>query len=771
MHTLEGFFSNSLLEKNFLKLLSNPEIKVVSFDIFDTLFFRKCDLPTTVFEIMGKHQEILAKFDTASTFGQYRQNAEKAARKLLLYKEDITLDEIYTQLPLSPQERKRFQAIELETEKGLLVLNPQLQRWIQLATDASKKVILLSDMYLNSSQVEELALCKLSHRKQIFKVYMSNECKTTKATGNLFIHAMRELELKPHELLHIGDNQRTDIVIANSFGIQTLYYGQNQEQKERMRHEAFYLQESLSSGNHVRYLSSLLNPYEDTLQTFYFDIGASIFAPLLWEFSHWLADIVERFGMEQLSFIMREGALFQKCFTALYPHIATNLLYASRKSTNFLTLSSEDIGSANFHMYKNFTIQDLYTNFFLKIENETIKPYAHKLCTEAQSIIFNDQTLLTLAIEDLQSRASTISDTLQEQKQLLLDYLQSLLITDTTALIDFGGSGTVIKRLLEVLPQELQPKTNMLLYEHAQGYQKLSDKHILAFLPYTKKTAQAIQSIHRTPEFIEILLNGLHETALNYAKRNTKTVPYTYLPKTNQKNLTQITHAFENGIKLFFELARTYKLPPKSYDREELTYMLARLIELPTHTEAKFLGELEYDEGKASHGIYALIDDTKRYFIQKVSIDKTHQEFLKNPIKYRREIPWMEGVITQLFPSYLLQYHGASTNPNQEIIERLLKQLDASQQKQIMVYGAGELFIQLLPYLQERKVTIEALIDSRAEINTFEVKGYKVVALAEALATKNQATIMVASGVFARNIHSLIQNFSDTNHKIIQIIF
>ncbi|MBU1216488.1 HAD hydrolase-like protein [bacterium] len=770
MPNIEDFFSNSLIEKKYLQLLANKEIKVISFDIFDTLFFRKCGPAVNVFEIMGEHKEIVAKFDTPSAFSQYRQNAEKAARKLLLNKEDITLEEIYEQLPLSEVEKKRFQEIELLTEKEMLLVNPQLERWVHFAINAGKRVILLSDMYLSSSEVQEIALSKLTHKDKISKIYMSNEYGKTKATGNLFLHAMQELQIIPQELLHIGDNQRSDIVIPQSFNIQTLYYGQNTQQKERRKHEISYMQEDFRGGNHVRTLGSLLNPYENDLQKFYFDIGVSIFAPLLWEFSHWLADVTKKFELEQLSFIMREGAIFQKCFTMLYPQTQTNLLYASRKSTNFLTLQADDVGSVNFNMYKNFSIEDLYKSFFLEIEDNTIKSFAGTLCQEAKNVLIENTTLLFLVISDIQNRTLKVQNAIDEQKELLMRYLKNLYITANTAFIDFGGGGTIIKRLTEFLPKELSPNTNILLYEHAQGYKTLSSKHILAFLPYSKKTAKAIASIHRTPEFMEILLNGTNDTTENYAQLNARIFANTYLPQSNQVNIVKITNAFHYGIELFFELSKTYKLTPKSYDREKLTLMLARIIELPTKNEVEFLGALEYDEGKASASIYKLIDEQKMQYVQKETLEKIHTNFLQNPTNYRQTIPWVEGVITKLSTNYLVKFYGASINPNQEIIDRLLLQLDVSKQKRIMVYGAGELFVQLLPYLQERNIEIEALIDSRAEINSFEVEGHGVVSLEQALKNKDEVIILIASGVYTQNINSLIQEFSLIHQKKIQVI-
>ncbi|MGB3962059.1 MAG: hypothetical protein WBK95_07475, partial [Sulfurimonas sp.] len=93
-------FSDSLVEQKYLQLVNNPSIKIVSFDIFDTLLLRKCTHPRDVFTLIGAHQEIIDFFDTPSAFSLYRQNAEKEARRVHKQKEDITLAEIYAQLPL-----------------------------------------------------------------------------------------------------------------------------------------------------------------------------------------------------------------------------------------------------------------------------------------------------------------------------------------------------------------------------------------------------------------------------------------------------------------------------------------------------------------------------------------------------------------------------------------------------------------------------------------------------------------------------------------------
>ena len=770
MHTLEGFFSNSLLEKNFLKLLSNPEIKVVSFDIFDTLFFRKCDLPTTVFEIMGEDTRIKSYYDTASAFVQYRQQAEKKARQNKHDSEDITLDEIYEELSLPKDDKELFQSIELECEDTMLIPNPQLIRWIDFAIEANKKVILISDMYLSVDNIRKIALYKLHNKEKIANIFMSNIYKTTKSTGSLFTEVIHELKIKYEELLHIGDNLRSDVTVPKMFGIHTLYYGVDKTIKEMSDFELAYIKETLMDGAELRKLSAILNPYNEAIERFYYNIGAFIFAPLLWEFSHWINGIAQRFGLEQLNFIMREGYIFQKYFTQLYPQYQSNLIYASRKSTLSVTINAKDIGSVNFNTYRGFKVADLYASFFLTIEDKNIAQYKDLLCEDTKNIILHNKSLLKIIIADLKSKKAQIEKQIVTQKKLLKNYLKSKELQEFSAFIDFGARGSIFTRLRTLLEKDEIPKINLLFFQNKQGYSWQTGSHTLSFLPYNNKTMHAIETIARSPEFIEILLNLDKLTTSHYEQDNEKVKPHAYLPQCNANNLQTITNSLLLGIDTFFEMAKQFGTKPKTYNKEWLALILSRMIVLPSNQEVFYFGQLEYDEGKGSDHFYKIIDPIKEKKIKKVNIEKYYKDFLKNPSKYRHEFPWIEGIISKVDPSFFQTKYTIQQSANEDIIHSLLQQIDKKNIQNLMVYGAGELFEQLLPYLNKRKICIEALIDTRAEIQEFIVQNYKVQSLHNALKNREYANIVIASGVFSQSIEKYILQAVDSKTKKINII-
>ena len=530
------------------------------------------------------------------------------------------------------------------------------------------------------------------------------------------------------------------------------------------------MRENLDDPKRVRMLSSLQNPYEDKLKRFYFDIGASLFAPLFWEFSHWIAEMRERHKREKLLFLMREGALFERCFKMLYPEIETSLLYVSRRSTHFLTLDAQDIGSVNFAMHKNLTLKELYANFFITPKNSLLFEHVEQACDKIASIFINGKSLLDFVREDFKQQKESIEQHLQTQRKLLIEYLQAQNINAKSALIDFGGGGTVIKRLCGVLQEEQMPETNLLFYQHPQAYNSLLGSHTLSFLPLSKKTAVPLTALQQTPAFVEILLNAAHPTTQCYKRELHTSVPQTFLPETNRKNITEITDAFTHGIDLFFAFAKASALPSQCYDRESLALLLSRIIELPTSQESQFLGALEYDEGKASEHFYKLIETKHLDILQEQTLEKAYREFLSTPTKYKEQFPWMQGALTQLSSELICSFYREDANPNQEAIASILEKLDASGEKRVMIYGAGELFAQLLPRLRERNIEIVAVIDSRAEAGSFYKEGHDVVSLAEALKEKDDVIVVIASGVYKETIEKTIKKFMHQNSIKVTII-
>lgn len=767
MNALEKIYTNSLLEKQYFSLLEDKKIQVVSFDIFDTLVFRKSGSPESIFDIMGKSKRVLDFFEHESNFKPYRMQAEKNARLKSKYQE-ITLEEIYSELPLPKKAQKELLNIELSSENEMLCINAQTQRWVDFAHSLGKKIVLISDMYLSDKQIRKLVLSKMANQNKISHFFLSSKLKKTKASGNLFLHVQERLKVEFEEILHIGDNERSDIAIPQGFGIKTLHYGVQKNEKDSLKNEATFMKQNSITGLHVRNLSILQNPYKKDFQRFYYFLGSAIFAPLLWEFSHYLAKLAKIYNLDSLNFMMREGAIFEKYFKLLYPEIKTNLIYASRASTNFLDIDTNDIGSINMKKYRALTIQDLYQNFYLQIKHKTIKKYKLTLFEETNNIRIGNINLHKLIIEDLQSQKEIIVHNLKEQYTLLKQYLENKKIKKSSAFIDFGGRGQTNKKLINTFFNASKTKS-ILLFKYLEGY-KATNIMEFSFLPYSKNSIGYTQGIARAPELIEILLNQQHETTLSYLKKENKATPKTYLPKCNTKTMPIIVKAFDLGIKAFFNIATHNRLTHKCYSRSFLTKLLARIPIYPTLNEALMLGDLEYDEGNTTKNLYKLIDSSQLDKIKQQGVDKFYKDFLKSSSAYKYKIPWTEGAITQIKPNFFDLQYQKNESHLQKQLQSIIDEIEAKKLKKILIYGAGDFFLQLLPSLQHRNVIIDKVIDKRAQVQSFCVETFQVTTLQKALKESKTKHIVICSSAFKKEIEKNIEKVCQKMKRKIYII-
>lgn len=173
-------------------------VDVVSFDVFDTLLLRKVINPVDVFEFMEIELQ-------AEGFFEARTCAERRARGISK-KAEVTLDEIYAYMPL------RFSDLlneEKEFERRSLVANPFAMDLYGLAKNAGKRVIAVSDMYLDKKFLKEI-LFEQGYR-EIAEIFVSSEVGLTKSEGGLFCAVARNLNLNPRQFIHVGDNFKSDV--------------------------------------------------------------------------------------------------------------------------------------------------------------------------------------------------------------------------------------------------------------------------------------------------------------------------------------------------------------------------------------------------------------------------------------------------------------------------------------------------------------------------------------------------------------------------------
>jgi predicted HAD superfamily hydrolase len=198
-------------------------LKIVSFDIFDTLIYRPAINPKNIFYFLDRYyQETSGRI--TENISQLRINCEN---ELIRKKgvENVTIDLIYKKLGdktgLDGKVIAGLKEKEISLEVDLAGLNREIFDVLENVKKIGKKVVLTSDMYLTSRNI---ALILNKFHIEYDALYVSADLKKRKDNGELYDEMIYREKVQPYEILHIGDNETSDYIIPLKKGIMSFHY-------------------------------------------------------------------------------------------------------------------------------------------------------------------------------------------------------------------------------------------------------------------------------------------------------------------------------------------------------------------------------------------------------------------------------------------------------------------------------------------------------------------------------------------------------------------
>ena len=201
----------------------DEKIKLVSFDIFDTLILRPLFRPTYLFVIMDNDFLKLMP-ESQENFTIIRMAAEKSAR-LSSENGEVTIDDIYQEMSdnynieTSVAEKLKETEIQLEI-KGCYARKTATMLFDE-AIKCGKKVVITSDMYLTEDIIKKIL--EKNGYTGYDRLFVSCVLNKNKCTGTMYHHILEEYKIDAAEMLHIGDNYVSDIEKPRTLGIQCCY--------------------------------------------------------------------------------------------------------------------------------------------------------------------------------------------------------------------------------------------------------------------------------------------------------------------------------------------------------------------------------------------------------------------------------------------------------------------------------------------------------------------------------------------------------------------
>ena len=306
-----------MINKVIEKIQNNPDIRAISFDIFDTLLFRMVSEPAQVFEKMySPDKKNFPDYTNEEDWKNARIYAEQTARKKAFNETgsyEVTLDDIYNYVPTVYKHIDALKKLEVECEIKYCYLNMEMYETLKYIKEQLElPIVLISDMYLGKENIYKILKENGLDMELIKEVFISCDYGVSKRYEGLYHVVLEALGIKPHALLHIGDNNYSDIGVAGKLGINTYFYPLISE--ANYTHPYLFM-EKLAYGDICKEIHSLRlvaanNNKETTSEekTFY-DIGAMIVGPLFTYATEWVMDVAEEKGIKIIRPLMREGKL------------------------------------------------------------------------------------------------------------------------------------------------------------------------------------------------------------------------------------------------------------------------------------------------------------------------------------------------------------------------------------------------------------------------------------------------------------------------------
>lgn len=367
--------------------IMDERIKVVSFDLFDTLVTRPFMTPSDMFLLLN--QTFIKEFKPieAVDFSRIRKNCERDLREINYKKgiQEVTLDEIYDLIAkkynLDNKKLKIIKDLEEKMELHFCRKRNSGYELYTLARDLNKKVILTSDIYLSLDLIKKI-LTKNGY--EFDKIYLSSELKKTKASGTMFEYVIDQEKTK--DILHIGDNyisdyqkpMEYDISSAQLFKAIDVFMGYTP--KDVRNCGMLYKKFVAFNYDHIPYeenygvrcsLALIANQYFDNpFRSFneysdfngdpYF-IGHYALGMQTIALCNWLLTDATENKIDSISFMARDGYIPYKASEILknaiekYNNIELNYIYVSRKALMPLLLKDK-CGISMIETYLNYNM-------------------------------------------------------------------------------------------------------------------------------------------------------------------------------------------------------------------------------------------------------------------------------------------------------------------------------------------------------------------------------------------------------------------------------
>ena len=720
--------------------------KLISIDIFDTLLLRAVAKPIDLFEkvwIEAENRGIAKISMYPKEYMKFRVEMERRAR-IGQKNREVTLKDIYDKYPdYIANDLNQLMELEIELEKEYCYPNYLVYEWLKNAKSQGCRLVLVSDMYLSKKVIEEILLYNQIDIQLFDDLIVSNEYQCNKQNGELFdVLFDKYPDIKPFNMLHIGDNKNADYEQPIKKGMYAFHYNAIPEQLysifdyEKIRHNV--PQPGILSLRKMCMAGAVQECDEKTA----YELGSAVTGPVLSLYVSWVCQRMKKLGIHRIYPLMREGYLLGDLLKkeATYEgwELEVHPIYVSRKVTYIPSIAEVNreeienmIGARNLTIRESLHLMGLDEKQFLEIEE-----YFDVKHKETHKIPYGDSTLKEYLIGRFlePENVQVIENYIRKERRKLVAYLQQEIGDfNNVATIDIGFFGRIQMWMEKCLDLEGIPhKMKHFLAVGVTEDRLFNGLDFEGMFGTFAENRDLIPTIHRTTDVLEKLISVTEGSTIGYCEQNGRISPLQAEGVDNDR-LTAI--AFQGVFdfqKWWLQFRKDKPEIAKTCleDRRGLLEILHRLIDMPRRCEAKMLAGFEadtnfgtnYKKGIITKEHLALAKEKGVDFVDKCNVSYTYQN---------SNITWPKGTVTLIDEFYYVRRALKNGSQNEIIksMQEVVEQVQADGVQEVALYGAGENGRQFYFLCQLYNIGVKCFIDRKESIwGTFK-EGVEVMGL------------------------------------------
>ncbi len=615
---------------------------IASFDVFDTILSRTYATPEDVHHHLEEILRQSGRVGDPAGFAEARWQAEKQAWADRGGRRGAAIDEIYAILAARlhwDDEQTRWamsEEIRLERNAGRFV--PDFIPRLEEARRQGRRVCFISDMHLRDPHIREM-LVSAGALEDGDSLFVSSDCAALKSTGELFLHAMKTLQVEPRDMQHTGDNPIGDFQGAKRSGIHATLYTRAQLNRFE-RATAHYLrnetwrERSLAAVSKFTRLSRPVDQPESAL----WDLLGSTIAPFVAGYAWWLIDQARQRGIQHLFFLARDMQIV--CEVAAYlagrkrAGVQCHYLYASRSAWQ----PAGYTGPNEFELFW-LTDQTAANRPDLVLRRLLGTGGALLQTARAQKRTWNTNDIRELLESDAVRPA--VEQATKEARQLLMAYLwqSGYAPNGTCALVDAGWRGSLQNSLAKAYRLENSSYEILAFYIGLRHLGRMEPGCIL--LPYLSDRIVERHGFSLV-SLIEGLLTANHGSTLRYEARGSRVEPVlepdppaTILKQWNLVRDCCIAYAEQLAASPAFE-SSSGSIP------SALAVPLVELCRDPTPAEAELFTGWFFDGGRGASSLRRIAGRIGMKDLAKLLAARLRSQSLADVYL---SSPWLRGAV------------------------------------------------------------------------------------------------------------------------------